>query len=318
MRRRIDLVFALQRQGCVLSPCGLQLPTDSSLMAWEAVGHSLGKVQQSTLWWIGDWWCAGHRYGERTAIVTSTSWWGPSLQTCMNTATVCRAFETSRRRQNLTFSHHAVVASRSRAEQDALLNWCEQTLTQNGKPRSVRELRDELERRRTARMPARVSAAANRDPQVIRLMPPARSDDDEQPVQLDVPWRESTAKASPNIRSEPEVLQRMGSAVKLVASSAPEVADDAAATSCVVEAIRVSLQMRAISGEMRKRLMACLQALRCGRDEGLDALELAEAQIRMLISRSMTTGLKKDLTRTADEMRSVLVRAERPPARSFR
>jgi hypothetical protein len=39
----------------------------------------------------------------------------------MNAAGVCRAFETSRRREDLSFQHHAEVASLAPAEADALL-----------------------------------------------------------------------------------------------------------------------------------------------------------------------------------------------------
>jgi hypothetical protein len=51
------------------------------------------------------------RYGERKAIVDAEEREGPAHQTCMNAAAVCRAFETSRRREDLSFNHHREVAS---------------------------------------------------------------------------------------------------------------------------------------------------------------------------------------------------------------
>jgi hypothetical protein len=39
----------------------------------------------------------------------------------MNAASVCRKFETSRRRDNLSFNHHSEVAALPPAEADALL-----------------------------------------------------------------------------------------------------------------------------------------------------------------------------------------------------
>ena len=47
---------------------------------------------------------------ERKAIVEAEDWEGPDFQTCMNAASVCRAFETSRRREVLSFRHYAEVA----------------------------------------------------------------------------------------------------------------------------------------------------------------------------------------------------------------
>jgi hypothetical protein len=95
-------------------------------------------------WVIGDWWRFGHRYGERKAMVESENWRGPSFQTCEDYAWVCGRFETSRRREVLSFGHHREVAALPPAEQDRLLDWCLETEPR----RSVRALRDEVTRRR--------------------------------------------------------------------------------------------------------------------------------------------------------------------------
>jgi hypothetical protein len=79
---------------------------------------------------------AAARYGERKAIVEVEDWEGPSYEAAMNAASVCRKFETSRRREGLTFKHHAEFAALPPDEADALLDWCEET----PKPRSTREL----------------------------------------------------------------------------------------------------------------------------------------------------------------------------------
>ncbi len=51
-----------------------------------------------------DWWASGeHRYGERAATVKSEEWDGPAFGTCMNAASVCRKFETSRRHEVVSF-----------------------------------------------------------------------------------------------------------------------------------------------------------------------------------------------------------------------
>jgi hypothetical protein len=64
---------------------------------------------------------------ERKAIVKTEDWEGPKYQTCRNAASIANAFELSRRRDNLTFKHHAEVAALSPDEADALLDWCEET-----------------------------------------------------------------------------------------------------------------------------------------------------------------------------------------------
>jgi len=101
---------------------GWRLPTDMSQQEWMDAGRTLGRIERAVMWWIGDWWAYGeHRYGDRKAIVGAPEWTGPSYQTCMNAASVCRSFETSRRREVLSFKHHAEVASLPKSEADRLL-----------------------------------------------------------------------------------------------------------------------------------------------------------------------------------------------------
>src|SRR5262249_55648987 len=105
------------------------------------------ELENCVSWWIGDWWAFGeHRYGSRKALVEADNWRGPAYQTCANAASVCRSFEPSRRREVLSFTHHAKVAGDDNA--DALLDWCEEAILETGKPRSVRALHEERERRR--------------------------------------------------------------------------------------------------------------------------------------------------------------------------
>jgi hypothetical protein len=75
-------------------------------------------------WWLGDWWAFGeHGYGDRKALVESEEWEGPAFQTCANAAFVCDKFETSRRREVVSFSIHAECASLPTAEADRVLDW---------------------------------------------------------------------------------------------------------------------------------------------------------------------------------------------------
>jgi len=73
--------------------------------------HS-GRAALRTNWWLGDWWAFGAaRYGERRALVDGENWDGPSFKTCAIAGSVARVFETSRRREVLSFKHHAEVAA---------------------------------------------------------------------------------------------------------------------------------------------------------------------------------------------------------------
>src|SRR3984893_9259921 len=74
----------------------------------------------------GDWWAFGeHRYGDRKAMIEDESWNGPGFQTCMNAGAVCKAIETSRRREALSFTHHSEVAALAPKQQDRFLDSAE-------------------------------------------------------------------------------------------------------------------------------------------------------------------------------------------------
>lgn len=83
-----------------------------------------------TRWRFGE-----RRYGERKALVESEDWDGPAFQTCMNAGQVASGFETSRRREALSFRHHAEVTSLPTDWQDRLLDEAEHDkLTSQGHP----------------------------------------------------------------------------------------------------------------------------------------------------------------------------------------
>lgn len=113
----------LQQNGCLIVPCGLILPPELPTAAWEAVGLGLVTLDQLAKWFFGDWWISGeHRHGDRLALVESERWNGPEYASCCNIGSVCRAFEISRRREKLSFQHHAEVVSLPRDQADRLLD----------------------------------------------------------------------------------------------------------------------------------------------------------------------------------------------------
>jgi len=108
----------------------LLLPPDTSYEQWESIGKQLQKAGESVMWWLGDWWAFGdHRYGERAAqaIEEGFPW---AYQTCRNAAWVCRNIETSRRRDTLSFNHHAEVAGLPKQTQERLLSEAEKAALQ--------------------------------------------------------------------------------------------------------------------------------------------------------------------------------------------
>jgi hypothetical protein len=106
------------------TPIGLSLGDGLSYADWEAVGFELAKVGKAMQWWIGDWVnYGGKRYGETyKAAIEAT---GMSYGTVANFASVCAAFESSRRRENLSFKHHVEVWSLDPDQQDELLDQAE-------------------------------------------------------------------------------------------------------------------------------------------------------------------------------------------------
>jgi len=103
----------------------LSLPESMTFEQWEEVGAELANRARKLNWWIGDWWAAGHhRYGER-ARLAARGLFGKEFKTLANIASVCRAFEPSRRREGLSWSHHAEAAALSPNAADMLLDLAE-------------------------------------------------------------------------------------------------------------------------------------------------------------------------------------------------
>lgn len=93
-------------------PTSWDIPDDLSEDEWIAAGTTLGKVERSVSWWIGDWWIYGElKFRGIKAIVECDGWKGPSYGTCRNIAVVCRSVPKSRRRDTVSFKHFTEVAS---------------------------------------------------------------------------------------------------------------------------------------------------------------------------------------------------------------
>jgi hypothetical protein len=120
----------------------LEIPADQSFDDWVLMGRKLCASSQVINWYIGDWWAAGqHKYGAR-AKAAAEGIFGKEFQTLANIASVCRSFETSRRREVLSFGHHEAVAALPPEEADPILAKAEKENL------SVKELRREVIRHR--------------------------------------------------------------------------------------------------------------------------------------------------------------------------
>lgn len=108
----------------------LVLPEDLPYDQWRRVGLILRFMERGVQWWLGDWWRFGERaYGEmasqqaQDAVTEMTGYAYSTVTTC---AWVADRFESSRRRENLSWSHHREVSGRPAEEQDAWLDRAEQ------------------------------------------------------------------------------------------------------------------------------------------------------------------------------------------------
>jgi hypothetical protein len=115
----------------------LVLPTELPLLKWEQIGRQLSLISDSSAWWLGDWLVYGQRaYRTRYRDVVKRT--GLDYQTLRNYAWVARSVECGRRRDKLSFQHHAEVASLPVEQQD---HWLAQA-ERNGWSRN--ELRRQL------------------------------------------------------------------------------------------------------------------------------------------------------------------------------
>jgi hypothetical protein len=125
--------------GTKLSHSGLQLRPGLAFEAWKTTGLRLCELSSASAWWLGDWLLYGERnYGKRYAeMLTLTPL---SYQTLRNYAWVARRFPLSRRRDSLSFQHHAEVTGLPEADRDLWLQRAER----------MRWSRNELRRRLSA------------------------------------------------------------------------------------------------------------------------------------------------------------------------
>jgi hypothetical protein len=114
-----------------------QAAPELDLAEWLHQGKRLGSIGRGSSWWIGDWINYGNtRFGEKYSRAAQIT--GYDAQSLMNMAYVAARFEISRRRENLSWSHHAEVAGLPPQARDRWLEHAEINRI------SVRGLREQL------------------------------------------------------------------------------------------------------------------------------------------------------------------------------
>jgi hypothetical protein len=120
---------------------GLKIPPIVSFDAWERLGVQISRIADSSAWCLGDWLVYGQQeYADRYRRAIEVA--GLDYQTLRNYAWVARRFELWRRRDKLSFQHHAEVAALDIERQDYFLDRAEQAgWSRNHLRRKVREER---------------------------------------------------------------------------------------------------------------------------------------------------------------------------------
>jgi hypothetical protein len=104
---------------------GLRLPQSLAFDKWFEIGLHLSSLCTSSAWCLGDWLVYGESAYEgryRKAVEETML----DYQTLRNYAWVARRFPLSRRRDRLSFGHHAEVAAMPEAEQEYWLRKAEE------------------------------------------------------------------------------------------------------------------------------------------------------------------------------------------------
>jgi hypothetical protein len=97
---------------------GIDIPNGISFAQWEAMGKRLAGLADMATWALADWILYGRERPWGHRYTTAMELTGLSYGTVRVYATIAARFERARRRPQLSFSHHALVASLETQQQD--------------------------------------------------------------------------------------------------------------------------------------------------------------------------------------------------------
>jgi N6-adenosine-specific RNA methylase IME4 len=91
-----------------ITPVGWKIPKGISEQKWLVSGACLRGVERATPWCLGDWWVygEGREWGDSEELAKRA---GVKYGTARTYGSVARAFELSKRLDNLEFAHHFFV-----------------------------------------------------------------------------------------------------------------------------------------------------------------------------------------------------------------
>lgn len=150
---------------------GLVFPPSLSLRVWERIGEELRSISDSSAWWLADWLIYGETAytGRYREAIERT---GLDYQTLRNYAWVARRFEFARRRDNLSFAHHAEVASLDQPEQDYWLRRAEEQGWSRNRLR--KEVRASLTERKNPPLGEMTGSEGGQAAKAIQIMLPPK------------------------------------------------------------------------------------------------------------------------------------------------
>jgi hypothetical protein len=120
-RSQFDRGYRPGRHGVKSSRTGMRFDPLMPMDDWKTLGVKIAIYSEATAWWLGDWLAFGRmKYGRRYKEGIGPT--GLEYQTLRNYAVVARRFELSRRRDNLSFQHHAEVCAMADDDQDFWLD----------------------------------------------------------------------------------------------------------------------------------------------------------------------------------------------------
>jgi hypothetical protein len=101
----------------------LQLRDGIEFEDWCRMGEQVGELVDASAWWIGDWLVYGRRtFPDRYRSAIAATGFG--YQTLRNYASIAARIPVYRRRDNLSFGHHAEVAALDEEDQEMWLLRC--------------------------------------------------------------------------------------------------------------------------------------------------------------------------------------------------
>jgi hypothetical protein len=98
-----------QQAKAMVSPTYWSPWDDLGVAEWIIQGRRLGAIGRGVAWWIGDWVNYGNaKFGQKYSRAARIT--GYDVQSLMNMSYVASRFGCSRRREKLSWSHHAELA----------------------------------------------------------------------------------------------------------------------------------------------------------------------------------------------------------------